>query len=200
MNALFNEILVVVALAAEVQDEFVREGVAVLYTGVGKINAAYALTRRLGEYRSAGLRLPLVVNFGSAGSPQFPSGTLVSCHQFLQRDMDVTGLGFPLGATPFEEIPPILEFPRIFPELPAGVCASGDCFEAGTREHHHEVVDMEAFALAKVCWLEGAQFACAKYISDGADHSAAADWQNNVHRAAAEFARLYRQLRERTAV
>jgi adenosylhomocysteine nucleosidase len=57
-----------------------------------------------------------------------------------------------------------------------------------------DVIDMEAYALAKVCWLEGAAFACAKYISDGADAQAAADWQSNVHRAAGEFLDLYRDV------
>jgi adenosylhomocysteine nucleosidase len=56
---------------------------------------------------------------------------------------------------------------------------------------------MEAYALAKVCWLEGAQFACVKYVTDGADHAAAADWQNNVHKAAGEFLNLYRAVSER---
>jgi adenosylhomocysteine nucleosidase len=53
---------------------------------------------------------------------------------------------------------------------------------------------MEAYALAKVCWLEGAAFACVKYVSDGADARAAADWQNNVHRAASEFLILYQKV------
>jgi adenosylhomocysteine nucleosidase len=53
---------------------------------------------------------------------------------------------------------------------------------------------MEAYALAKVCWKEQAQFGCAKYVTDGADHAAANDWQRNVHKAADEFLRLYRDL------
>jgi adenosylhomocysteine nucleosidase len=50
---------------------------------------------------------------------------------------------------------------------------------------------MEAYALAKVCWYEKALFACAKYVSDGADHAAADDWQRNQHKAADEFLSLY---------
>jgi len=53
---------------------------------------------------------------------------------------------------------------------------------------------MEAYALAKVCWHENAKFACAKYISDGADTSAADDWQSNAHRAADDFLQLFRDL------
>lgn len=53
---------------------------------------------------------------------------------------------------------------------------------------------MEAYALAKVCLHEGVGFACAKYISDGADHSSATDWSAALPTAAAAFAWLYRQL------
>jgi adenosylhomocysteine nucleosidase len=50
---------------------------------------------------------------------------------------------------------------------------------------------MEAYALAKACRLGGAPFACVKYVTDGADDTAASDWQSNVHKAAGEFLRLY---------
>ena len=56
---------------------------------------------------------------------------------------------------------------------------------------HCEVIDMEAYALAKVCHLEGAAFGCAKYVTDGADGSAAEDWQRNLPRAAEVFWQLY---------
>jgi len=50
---------------------------------------------------------------------------------------------------------------------------------------------IKAYALAKVCRREQALFGCAKYITDGADHSAATDWQANLEHAAAAFVRLY---------
>jgi adenosylhomocysteine nucleosidase len=59
-----------------------------------------------------------------------------------------------------------------------------------------DVVDMEAYAIAKACRLEHASFACAKYVTDGADHSAADHWRSNVHKAAEEFLALYRSVRE----
>jgi adenosylhomocysteine nucleosidase len=187
--------LVVMALEIEAQGVFEQQGVPVLYTGVGKVNAAMSLTRRLAHYRTAALPPPLVINLGTAGSRHFPTGTLVACHSFVQRDMDVSALGFPLGHTPYEEVPAQLEFPRVFTHLPAGLCGSGDCFETGASRLHCEVVDMEAYALAKVCHVEGVRFGCAKYITDGADHVASSDWQSNLRRAGAEFWRLYQELR-----
>jgi adenosylhomocysteine nucleosidase len=187
-------ILVVMALEIEAQGVFERAGVSVLYCGVGKVNAAMALMRELSQYRAVGAHLPRVVNFGTAGSQHFPTGALVGCHRFVQRDMDASALGFPLGHTPFEHLPAQLQFPAMFPELPQGLCGSGDSFQTGASALHCEVVEMEAYALAKVCQAEGAVFGCAKFITDGADHAAADDWQSNLPRAAAEFHRLYQQL------
>ncbi len=187
-------LLVVMALPIESQGVFERERVPVLFTGLGKINAAMSLTRSLAAYRAGGGPLPRVVNFGTAGSHHFETGALVACHRFVQRDMDVSALGFPLGHTPFEHLPAQLELPPMFPDLPAGLCGSGDSFQTGAERLHCEVIDMEAYALAKVCLVEGADFGCAKYITDGADHAAANDWQSNLPRAAERFWELYQRL------
>jgi adenosylhomocysteine nucleosidase len=184
--------LVVMALAAESDGVFEAAGIPVLYCGVGKVNAAIALTRELRRYAHDGERLPSVLNFGSAGSRVHPTGSLVSCHEFVQRDMDVSGLGFALGVTPFDDPPPTLSFEPRFGHLVPAVCGSGDSFAMIAAAVECGVVDMEAYALAKVCWLEGARFACVKYVTDGADHAAADHWRDNVHKAAEQFLRLYR--------
>ncbi|MDP9014318.1 MAG: 5'-nucleosidase [Pseudomonadota bacterium] len=183
--------LVVMALPAESDGVFEGAGVPVLYCGVGKVNAAIALTRALSRYVQAGEPLPLVLNFGTAGSRLHGTGAFLACHEFVQRDMDVRGLGFALGVTPFDRAPLVLEFEPVFTQLKAAVCGSGDSFATVDCGATCEVLDMEAYALAKVCWLEGAAFACVKYVTDGADQAAAADWQNNVHKAASEFLSLY---------
>jgi adenosylhomocysteine nucleosidase len=187
--------LIVMALQVESQGLFETGGVPVLYTGLGKVNAALSLMRALCGYRHARRPAPLVLNFGTAGSRHLPGGSLVGCHRFVQRDMDVSGIGFPLGVTPFEELPARLEFPRVFDELPQALCGSGDSFETGIARLHCEVIDMEAYALAKACLLEGAAFGCAKYVTDGADSAAAEDWQRNLPTAAAAFWALYQRHR-----
>ena len=191
----------VAALRAELDGVFESANVPVLYCGVGKVNAAIALTRELARYGSNGEPMPKVVNFGSAGSRRFASGALVECHEIIQRDMDVSGLGFPHGVTPFDDAPACLSFERVFDHLPAAICGSGDSFATADTALDCEVdgrrsavVDMEAYALAKTCWAAGALFCCAKYVSDGADHAAASDWQQNVHRAADQFLGLYHRL------
>lgn len=186
--------IVVIALRVESAGVFEAAAVPVLYCGVGKVNAAMALTKELSRYAHRGQEMPLVVNFGSAGSRCFASGTLVGCREFVQRDMDVSGLGFPLGVTPYDEAPSSLTFEPVFTHLPAAVCGSGDSFATANIEVDCTVIDMEAYALAKVCWHENARFACVKYVTDGADHAAADDWQRNVHLAAEEFLQLFRGL------
>jgi adenosylhomocysteine nucleosidase len=186
--------VVVMALRVESSGVFEAAGVPVLYCGVGKVNAAIALTQELSRYGHHGEDMPLVVNFGSAGSRRHASGTLVACHEFVQRDMDVRGLGFALGVTPYDEAPSRLSFDPLFP-LPAAICGSGDSFATADGDVDCAVVDMEAYALAKVCWYENARFACVKYVTDGADTSAADDWQRNVHKAAEEFLQLFRGLK-----
>jgi adenosylhomocysteine nucleosidase len=187
--------LVVIALEIEGQGLFESADVSVLYTGLGKVNAALSLARKLSSLRAQGQLPELVVNFGTAGSRNLPTRAVVACRKFVQRDMDVTGLGFALGETPFESLPPMLELPAVFKQLPEGVCSTGDRFETGELTLPCDVIDMEAYALAKACLVEDVPFACAKYISDGADGSAADDWQQSLPGAAAAFLALYRQLR-----
>ena len=184
--------LIVMALESEAQGRFERE--PVLFTGVGKVNAAYRLTRRLAEERALGRR-PLVLNFGTAGSRRHKAGSVVACTRFVQRDMDVRELGFAHGETPFEQVPRELNFEPTFHDLTHGLCASGDSFETLDHSSEWDVIDMEAYALAKICHFEGVPFACAKFITDGADANASSDWQANLPRAADAFLKLYQRLR-----
>jgi adenosylhomocysteine nucleosidase len=192
-NQDFPDPLLVMALPLESQGVFERADIPVLYTGIGKVNAAYALTRRLSQYMRAGARLPLVINFGTVGSRRHRTGSILECHSFVQRDMDVTGLGVPLGVTPFEDIPARLEFPRLFPQLPGGECGSGDSFVMSDIAMECDVMDMEAYALAKVCLLERVAFTSVKYVTDGADHASGQDWKTNLKLAADQFLNLYRR-------
>jgi adenosylhomocysteine nucleosidase len=191
--------LVVMALEQEAGDVFQRAGVPVLYTGVGKVNAAYHLALRLAAYSHAGAPVPFVVNFGTAGSPQFPARSVVACRSFVQRDMDASALGFEVGQTPFDPVPLVLTFPALDLGLPEGVCGSGDSFATTCIATSCSVFDMEAYALAKVCWLQGAKFASIKYITDGADHEAADTWKANLQAAPERFLEVYHHIRSAIA-
>ena len=190
-----RSLLVVMALEEEEQGLLRAAGADLLITGIGKVNAAARLATTLATRQLQGQPVGTVVNFGTAGSRVFATGSLVGCHRFVQRDMDVTPLGFARGITPFDaQWGGELVFEPAFVQLPQGLCGTGDSFDTGAHALHCDVLDMEAYALAKVCCHAGVSLACAKYISDGADHASATDWSAALPAAAAAFAALYRQL------
>ena len=185
-----NKPLIVCALEVETQGQL--NNYDVLYTGVGKVNATIKLMERLGSIflsREGEIAPNLVINYGTAGSRKYKQGELVDCSKFIQRDMDVTGLGFQRGETPFEKEPPIvIESKSSFnPIGKHATCGSGDNFVEDRTNYYGEVVDMEAYALAKVCTYYGVPFISFKYISDGADGDANTDWEENVSKGIVEF-------------
>jgi adenosylhomocysteine nucleosidase len=181
--------LVVMALPLESGGALEGAGVPVVYTGVGKVNATYGLTRELLRREARDIRL--VLNLGTAGSSEFPAGTLVECTRLVQRDMDASPLGFAVGETPFDELPPVIEHAARFPHLAQATCGSGDDFCLAYDARRFQVVDMEAYAMAKVCRLERVPFACVKFISDGANHEqAGSDWDQTAQRAGATLAQF----------
>ena len=179
--------LIVCALEVETQGQL--EDYDVLYTGVGKVNATFELTRKFGKYGSY-IPYDMVINYGTAGSRKYKKGELVDCTKFIQRDMDVTGLGFMRGETPFEpNVPIILDFDHVEfnPIGRRATCGSGDNFVEDRLNYYGEVVDMEAYALAKVCWTYNIDFISFKYITDGADEQAHEDWEANLADGIKEF-------------
>ncbi len=174
-----DETLFVFALEAEAT---AFDGMNKLITGIGKVNAAFELARAIRIRRPQ-----LIVNLGSAGSACFRQGEVVCCTGFVQRDMDVRGLGYALYETPFSGIPAILEYGLKMEGLPEGICGTGDNFEMNHATTAYHVVDMEAYPLAMVAMKEEIPFLCLKYISDGADGSAAEDWPVQIHKASKIF-------------
>ena len=169
--------LLVFAMKEESQDVF--DDYDVLHTQIGKINAAHALTRLIARNKP-----DLVVNMGTAGSRKHDGGVIVNPTQFVQRDMDVTFLGFEKFQTPFSTDPVIVDYGRRVEALPGGVCGTGDNFDTTHAANDFDVVDMEAYALALICQREEIPFLCLKYVSDGANDDADEDWNETLHRAA----------------
>ena len=172
-----NNPLVVCAL----EDEFNIKGsnFDLLYTGVGKVNAAINLTKYIYE-----IGMPeYIVNYGTAGSKKVKVGSIVDCTKFIQRDMDVSVLGFEKYETPFEDyVYKKIDF-STFANNPINcllTCATGDSFMNSDGSHVGDVVDMESYALAKVCLKFDIPFIAFKYISDSADKDASIDWKENL--------------------
>ncbi|RXK60559.1 nucleosidase [Lacibacter luteus] len=178
-----KDALFVFALESEAAEEFTDCNT--LITGIGKVSAAYALTKNIAQHKPA-----MIINLGSAGSNIFSKGEIVCCTTFIQRDMDVRGLGFQLYETPLSGIDPLLQYGLQINGLPQGICGTGDSFEMNHAVTDYTVVEMEAYPLALIAQKENIPFLCLKYISDGADGSAADDWNELVHKAAVAFRKL----------
>ena len=161
-------ILILVAVEEELSIKDLPE-FQIYYTGVGKINASIRTLEIIRDYSPT-----QVINYGTAGSLNKKLKGLVEVAQFFQRDMDATPLGFKIGQTPFDEIEEI-NFGS------AGYsCGTGDSFVTQTPKLKTDLVDMEAYAIAKICYLKDIKFKCFKYISDNADEGANNDWIKNV--------------------
>ena len=146
------------------------------HTGVGKINATYNSLKLISTHKPR-----LVINYGTAGAINNSLKGIIECTKFYQRDMDVRGFNFELGETPFDKIKEIITSESGYS------CGSGDSFVNKKIDMNVDVVDMEAYAIAKVCKLENIEFKCFKYISDNANKNADNDWKRNLKIASNAF-------------
>ena len=177
-----SKVLIVSALHRELPDRYEEPffNHNVLFTGVGKINATYELTKVLSKDR-----FDLVINYGTAASKTY-SG-LVDCTKFIQRDMDATPMGLKIGETPFDKEPSMIDFSHIKNPIGKNLCCyTGDSF-ATDLTPYDDVADMEAYALAKTCWKEGIDFVSYKYISDDGNPD---DWEKNCSKGVEEFKKV----------
>jgi adenosylhomocysteine nucleosidase len=170
--------LIVMALPQESQGRIEALTDQLLYTGVGKVNATLQLSAHLMALQQQNQRPKRVLNLGSAGSHQFSLLELVNCTHFVQQDMDATALGFALGQTPFETHSLLASGERIA-YLPQAYLHSGDQFITDASKNL-PVMDMEGYALAKVCLHFGVPFSCVKFISDNANQHSAMSWHDRL--------------------
>ncbi len=186
-----SDVLIVCELEQETQGQL--EDYRVLYTGVGKVNATLKLTQRLHSSHLHYMpKMPeLVINYGTAGSRKIKKKQLVDCTKFIQRDMDVTGLGFMKHQTPYES--PNEMVARSTSEFnPIGknyTCGTGDSFVENIEkgDSNIDVFDMESYALAKVCYHYDISFISFKYITDNANEHSSKDWEDNLGDGIVEF-------------
>lgn len=183
--------LIVTALRDELRDCAMPDDYAVLFTGVGKVNAAMALTEALLSTPAS-----MVINFGTAGAIDANTRGLHEIARVVQHDMLAEPIA-PRGRTPFDDCAGVIE--SGFGTL---TCATGDRFvttvDPWLHEHRVDVVDMELFAIAAVCRRLQIPWRSFKFVSDSADENAAEDWQGNVDRGAASFLAQLERLRTDT--
>lgn len=173
--------IILIALEAEAPE--MAQWDNVFFTGVGKVNATMLAADLLVNYPN----VRKVWNFGTAGGITIEKGGLYQCTKFIQRDMLCTIKGVELGQTPFDDEPAVLDFGG-----EGYTCSTGDNFVTDpTAPLLGDLVDMEAYAIAKVCQRMGVEFECWKYISDMANEDGGDDWAANVAKGEPFYAQKF---------
>ena len=173
-------IVLAVALPEEVQHQSQIFQIPVVFTGVGKVNAAIATTQAIQR-----LTPSLLINFGTVGGVTQEPDSLCMVNSVIERDM----LAMPLskrGTTPFEEINMYMSINS------KGVrCGTGDSFVHSSDpwflSEGVDIVDMELYAIAKSCYKFNVPWLSYKYVSDSADKNAQSDWQARLSSAFSVF-------------
>ena len=145
----------------------------ILYTGVGKVNATRAITEHANHLKALNVS---VINYGTAAAVNDNAevGKLYEVTKYVQRDMDVTPLGFEKYETPWG----YKNISFLTTTLDGVTCGTGDSFWLYSDENKdYDIVDMEAYALASVCKKYKIPFRCFKYISDAGNPK---DWEENA--------------------
>lgn len=169
---------VLLVAATEAEARYLPPGVEVLVTGIGKVAAATALTRRLAAASAEELAGLSIVNVGTAGALHPHLSGLFEIGAVLNHEISADALRT-LGYDVRE---------RLFIGGGETVLATGDVFvtDPVVRDAlaaRAQLVDMEGYAVAYVAAEFGVPVRMVKYVSDTADESAL-DWNTAVDRCA----------------
>jgi adenosylhomocysteine nucleosidase len=138
--------------------------------GVGKVNSAINTTILINQYKPN-----RVINLGTAGGIKVGPG-IYQVREVFQHDVNLKAVGLEAG----HHINDMHNFITISDS--GYKCASADMF---VTEPHKirldtDIVEMEAYSVAKSCLLTGTRCEIWKYISDSADENAGMTWQEQV--------------------
>lgn len=142
----------------------------VLVIGVGKVQSAINTMRFIHEHRP-----DRVISMGTAGGITLGHG-IWRANRLVQHDVDHRPLGLPPGHT-LGDPHPIIELGG-----QGHTCGSGDLFVTNPKGLRMPVdmVEMEAYSIARAAMSHGIDVEVWKYISDGANDSGAKDWTASV--------------------
>jgi len=181
-----TDLLIITALESELKRTALPAGVEIVYSGLGKINAALTSIKAIDQFDPRA-----IINFGTAGKINPQVEGLLHIGKVIQRDMMAEPLA-PRGKTPFCERPS--EY------LSSGhyVCGSGDSFvttsDPWLLSQGVDVVDMELFAIAYVANHHQIPWHSYKYITDDANESSGNEWHHKVNHGQELFVEKLKQL------
>jgi len=170
-----NKKVFIVAVPDEVGIQGNILGCPVMFSGVGKINAAMTATMAFS------LGYNEIINIGSCGSTSLSIGDVIKVG-LVYQDIDTTPLD-EYGNIPFEPNSKQIVLDSKYNTS----CFTTDYFYDENQNTKYSayylemikrcsVIDMECFAIANVCKRYGVKFHSYKWVSDSGDYS---HWKEN---------------------
>ncbi len=155
-----------------------------LLCGVGPVESGVSTGIELAAHQAGGKKPDLAVSLGSAGSRSLEQVKVYQVASVAYRDMDVSALGFQKGVTPFLDLPAVLELKPVVPNLPAASLSTGANVVSGAAYDgiDADMVDMETFAIKRVCQQFDIPLIGFRGISDGVEElQHFDDWTEYLH-------------------
>ncbi|MDA5092999.1 5'-methylthioadenosine/S-adenosylhomocysteine nucleosidase [Aliiroseovarius sp. KMU-50] len=155
-----------------------------LITGVGPVEGAVVTTAALSEMKVADTLPDVVISLGSAGSAKLRKTDVFQITEVGYRDMDASPLGFEKGVTPFLDMPATLSLPLRVSNVPEATLSTGANIVHGAAYDaiDADMVDMETFAILRVCHRFDLPLIALRGVSDGdAELSEVSDWTEYLH-------------------
>lgn len=134
--------------------------VALLFTGIGKTNAAFALTEALFVLDQNAISVKKIINIGLAGGFGLNLGEIVQVKHVTFSDFDLSVFNDPVPSFDLNLVSA--------PELKEVVCFSADRFVTsplGSKESAY-VCDMELTSLAQIAEIKQIPLSAFKIVSD----------------------------------
>ncbi|HSJ38076.1 MAG TPA: 5'-methylthioadenosine/S-adenosylhomocysteine nucleosidase [Planococcus sp. (in: firmicutes)] len=187
--------------------------IVLLKSGIGKVNAAMSTTILLQHYQPE-----LVINTGSAGGfdKNLEVGSIVISNEVRHHDVDVTAFGYEMGQVPqlpaaFHSNPELVELAvKAVSELEehpyaVGLIATGDSFMNDpervelVRSHFPDMkaAEMEAAAVAQVCYQFDTAFVVIRALSDIAGKESSVSFEEFLPVAAEHSTKIVLRVVER---
>lgn len=180
--------------------------IVLLKSGIGKVNAAMSTTILLQHFKPE-----IVINTGSAGGfdEDLEVGSIVISDEVIHHDVDVTAFGYAMGQVPqmpatYQANPELIELAeKAVKELEdypyaIGLIATGDSFMNDPERVElvrsqfptMKASEMEAAAVAQVCYQFDTAFVVIRALSDIAGKESSVSFDEFLPKAAAHSTKI----------
>lgn len=170
--------------------------VTVVYGFIGKIESAMMAQAVIDKFHPK-----YIIHCGSAGalSPELKIGDVVCGTVYYEHDFERSGMNA-LGAS--ERL--LEKIKDTYGAVKFGPIASGDILvsDRATKERIYSrfgamVVDMDSYAIAKVCWENGVEFCALKVVVDTSEEHALMEYEQNFRKFASLPSTIVSELLEK---